>query len=104
MCDEKEGHHEKRGGQEGGGHTAPQDPQVLVLPSEAAPHLGQELPCRLTSSILAFRSCFSLQLTMLVGVSDAVYSSRWMFRAWGRWSGARERPGGGEEEGPSGNL
>lgn len=34
-----------------GGHTAPQEEQLLVAPSEAAPHLGQEAVWLLMSSM-----------------------------------------------------
>jgi hypothetical protein len=37
------------GGQE---HTLPQDPQVLESPLEAAPHLGQDWPWKLTRTVV----------------------------------------------------
>ena len=53
------------------GHTAPQEEQLLVAPSEAAPHLGQEAVWLLMSSMafiffslsasFAFRSLFDIR-------------------------------------------
>lgn len=41
----------------GGGRTAPQLPQVLLEPSDEAPHLGQAVPCMLGKVLLSCSSC-----------------------------------------------
>lgn len=41
-------------GKRKGGRTAPQLPQVLLEPSDEAPHLGQAVPCILGKVLLTF--------------------------------------------------